>query len=81
MRAEVERAQTEARLVDLRITGDAAEGKQSISFQGRSLEKPIHFRKIDGKWYMHQPDLFAGQGAESGAIPGREETGKAPKGQ
>jgi hypothetical protein len=57
MQAEAEQAQAQAKLVDLQIDGDSASARQSITFQGKSMNVPIHFRRIDGRWYLHQPDL------------------------
>jgi hypothetical protein len=57
MQAEAEQAQASAQLVDLEVAEDTAKGKQSLTFRGKTLALPIYFRKIDGRWYVHQPDI------------------------
>lgn len=53
MQAKAEEARALTKLVHLTIDGDTAEGKQSMSFAGRAMEIPVHFQRIDGRWYIH----------------------------
>ena len=54
---QIREAWAEAKLIDVQITGDTAEGKRQISFPGRTLDVlPVHFRRIDQRWYIHQPN-------------------------
>jgi len=41
----------DSRLTEVVIQGDTATGQQSFSFWGRSIKLPVHFRRIDGRWY------------------------------
>lgn len=56
LKADAEKAYAEARLVDLQIDGDSVQANQSITLHGITENLPIHFRRIDGRWYMHVPD-------------------------
>lgn len=56
-REEAERARAEAKLVDVQISGDTAEGKQALPWRGRTMNLPVYFRRIDGRWYIHQPGM------------------------
>lgn len=53
LQEKANRAQAEAQLVDLKIDGDIAEGKQSITFGSRPLKTPVSFKRINGRWYLH----------------------------
>ncbi len=57
IRAEAEKLQAAARLVDVKIDGDTAVGSQTFTFQGRTFKTPVHFRRINGRWFVHQPTL------------------------
>jgi len=50
------KAHAEAKLMDVQISDDTAEGKQQIFLQGRTLDAPVHFRRIDQRWYIRLPD-------------------------
>ena len=54
MQAEAERAQAEAQLGNVQITGDTAQAQATTVFQGQSHTGTINFKKIDGKWYIHE---------------------------
>lgn len=54
MQAEAERAQAEAKLNDVVINGDSARGMMSTVFRGQPQSAPMGFKKIDGRWYIHQ---------------------------
>ena len=69
-RAEAEKARAEAKLVDVEISGDTAQGKQQIRFRDRTMGLPVHFRRIDGRWYMHQPSVA--EAAEEGFKIGQD---------
>jgi hypothetical protein len=69
LKADAERAQAEAELVDLQIDGDRAQGKQRATFRGRTMNVPMWFRRIDGRWYLDQPDLTA-QPGQASPMPG-----------
>jgi hypothetical protein len=56
LKPDAEKALTEAKLVDLQIDGDSAQGNQSMTLHGSTIKLPVHFRRIDGRWYVHAPD-------------------------
>jgi hypothetical protein len=56
LKPDAEKALTEATLVDLLIDGDSAQANQSMTLHGSTVKLPVHFRRIDGRWYMHAPD-------------------------
>jgi len=70
MQEQAQKAQAEAKLIDVQITGDTAQGKQQIPFQGRTLDVPVYFRSIDQRWYIHQPN--AQEAMEMGQKMGQE---------
>ncbi len=41
----------DSRLTDVVIEGDTARGQRVFSLLGRSFKPPVHFRRIDGRWY------------------------------
>lgn len=55
MQEQAQKAQAEAKLIDVQITGDTAQGKRQMPFQGRTVDVPVYFRSIDQRWYIHQP--------------------------
>jgi hypothetical protein len=58
-----------AKLSDVRIDGDKAQGTKTMTSSGRTETMPVHFRKIDGKWYIHQPPFS--EMAKMGEHPGQ----------
>lgn len=81
-RAEAEKAQAEAKLVDVQISGDTAQGKQQIRWRNRTFDQPVHFRKVDGRWYLHQPSLA--EAAQEGFKIGQaiaQSMAEAPEGE
>jgi hypothetical protein len=56
LQADAEKAHTEAKLGDLQIDGDSAQANKTMTLQGTTINLPVHFRRIDGRWYMHVPD-------------------------
>lgn len=62
LKEELEQAQTIAKLVDVQIDGDTARGKRVSSFVGKEVKMSVEFRKIDGSWLLHQPDVDPPQG-------------------
>ena len=57
--AEAEKAQADAQLGNVQIDGDTAVGTQTLTFRGNPMSIPVYFRRIDGRWFMHQPDATA----------------------
>ena len=57
LQEESEQARQNAKLVDVQIDGDTAQGKQATSLRGKEVKAPVEFRKIDGSWFLHQPDV------------------------
>jgi protein-tyrosine-phosphatase len=43
----------EAKLMDVKINGDAASGKQSVALKGKTVEVPVLFKKVGGSWLLH----------------------------
>ncbi len=68
-RATVEKARAEAKLIDVQITGDRAQGKQQIAMGAQTINVPVRFRRIEGRWYLHQPDMA--EAMETGRQLGR----------
>ena len=46
-----------ARLADLKIEGNKATAVRVINQDGKERREPVEFRKIDGRWYVHVPNL------------------------
>jgi len=78
MQEQAQKAQAEAKLIDVEITGDTAQGKRQVPFQGRTLDVPVHFRRIDQRWYIHQPT--AREAMEMGRKIGQAITERMGKG-
>jgi len=56
----------DGQLTDVVIRGDTATGQQSFSFWGRSIRLPIHFQRIEGRWYKSlAPALLGGAEPET----------------
>jgi hypothetical protein len=55
-REELAKMNAEAQLIDVKIDGDTARGKQTAKSRNRSIETPLAFKKIDGSWRI---DLMA----------------------
>ena len=46
------------KLGDVQTEGDTAEGKISLELTiGRPIESSVHFRQINGQWYMYKLDF------------------------
>ena len=57
LREKVEQARKNAKLVDVQIDGDTAQGQEVMSFGGNEVKTPIEFRKIDGSWLLYKADV------------------------
>jgi hypothetical protein len=51
------KAQANAKLVDVQIDGETAQGQQAMSMGGREVKMPLEFKKIDGSWLLHKSEL------------------------
>lgn len=54
---DAKKAQANAKLVDVEITGNSAVGKREIVNSGSPMKVSVYFEKIDGSWYMRQPTM------------------------
>ncbi len=52
---QIDQAQRSATLTNVLTHGDNAQGRRCVFVEGRSLITPVQFRRINGRWYMHDP--------------------------
>lgn len=45
------------KLTDVKIEGDTATAVRVINRGGKERREPVAFRKIDGRWYVHRPNI------------------------
>lgn len=57
LKAEMKSALEAATLKDVEINGDQARGKQTMTANGRTIETPIVFERVEGSWRMHPAGL------------------------
>ena len=50
-----QKAQADAKLSDLEITGDTAKGNREFVLNGKTVKMPLEFSRIDGSWYLQEP--------------------------
>lgn len=55
--ADAKRARAEAKLVDVQIRDDFARAKQEIAYREQTLKLPVYFQRMDGRWFIHQPEM------------------------
>jgi hypothetical protein len=54
--AASKKAQANAKLTDVEIIGDTAMGYQEFVINGSPRKVPVLFTRIDGSWYLRQPN-------------------------
>lgn len=55
------KAQADAKLSEVEMLGNKAKGHQELVMNGKTIQLPVEFRRIDGSWYLHQPAPQQGQ--------------------
>lgn len=55
------------KLTELKVTGETASAKFVAEIDGRKDSKPVEFRKIEGRWFVHfTPESMGGPGGPAG---------------